>query len=185
MTHVVLIAGKAMNGKDTMANYLKENLNDKGFSVLIIHFADYLKFICSRYFGWSGNKDDEGRELLQKVGTDIVRTKHPTFWLDNVIEFIKVFGSEYDYILIPDVRFRNELYFKKGRELWDVTSVKVIRNNFQTPLTKEQQSHPSETDLDNQIFDLYFKASNLDELRFNANTLASIILFDLEKDKYD
>jgi hypothetical protein len=171
MMKVILIAGKAQNGKDTTANFLKENMENGGYKVLIIHFADYLKFLCKSYFGWDGTKSDNGRFILQHVGTDIIRQKSPDFWLNNVIEFLKVMDGQYDFVLIPDVRFKNELAFEEGRKLWPVWSVRVNRFNFESPLTESQQQHISETDLDDSEFDYSFSASSLFQVKRRCDDL--------------
>ena len=70
---VITISGKAQNGKDTTARLLKDVLEDDGNTVLIAHYADLLKYICKQFFGWDGNKDEQGRHTLQYVGTDVIR----------------------------------------------------------------------------------------------------------------
>ena len=57
---VVCISGKAQHGKDTMASMIKECLEDYGKHVVIVHYADLLKYICRTFFGWDGNKDENG-----------------------------------------------------------------------------------------------------------------------------
>ncbi len=142
---IILIAGKALSGKDTVANILKDKLRAKG-EILICHYADLVKYICSQFFDWDGKKDKEGRTLLQYVGTDVVRTKEPDFWFNFIINVLEFFPEHWDYVIIPDCRFYNEMQW--DRKIWDVIKVKVERLNFQSPLTKEQQEHPSETGLD-------------------------------------
>lgn len=72
---VILISGKAQNGKDTVAAYMREKLTEDKHRVLITHYADLLKYICRSYFGWDGVKDEKGRKMLQYVGTDVIRKK--------------------------------------------------------------------------------------------------------------
>jgi len=147
---VILISGKAQNGKDTMANILKEKLENRGNKVLIIHFADLLKFLCQKYFNWNGKKDNQGRILLQYIGTDVIRKNNPNYWVDFVIELLKMFENEWDYILIPDARFPNELERFVG---FDTINLRINRPNFNSSLTEGQKNHPSETSLDNYNFD--------------------------------
>ena len=64
MKKIVVIGGNANHGKDTFGKYLKEQLEQSSNKVLIMHFADYLKYICKQYFQWNGEKDIEGRTLL-------------------------------------------------------------------------------------------------------------------------
>jgi len=66
MNKILCISGKAMAGKDSTANILKTWLESNGERVLIIHMADYLKFICQKYYGWNG-KANEGARLESGV----------------------------------------------------------------------------------------------------------------------
>lgn len=151
---ILTISGKAEAGKDSSALIIKEKLEEKGKKVLILHYADYLKYIASQYFGWDGKKDEKGRSILQYIGTDIVRKKDPSFWVDTAIRFITMFEDQYDYFIIPDTRFRNEIetLMNKG---FSVISIYVERIDFENSLTEEQRNHPSETALDNYLFDFY------------------------------
>ena len=88
MKLIIPISGKAQHGKDTAAKILKEKLEDEGYRVLIMHYADYLKFGCTTYLGWDGQKDDYGRTLLQQVGTNQMRHQYPDFWVENVCKWI-------------------------------------------------------------------------------------------------
>lgn len=163
MTKIINFAGQAQHGKTTAANILKNILQVRGYRVLIVNYADYLKFICKEYFGWNGSKGIEGRTILQKYGTDIVRRRDEDFWVKAVSNFINVFGVDYDFILIGDCRFRNECEFFKFN--YNVLNVKVVRNNFDNGLTEEQKNHPSERDLDRYCFDYeIYSDSGLDNL---------------------
>ena len=55
---VCCISAKAQHGKDTAAGLLKEHLESVGQKVLITHYADLVKFVCTNYFGWDGKKDE-------------------------------------------------------------------------------------------------------------------------------
>lgn len=144
---VVVISGKAQHGKDTTANLLKQSLEADGKSVLITHYADLLKYICKQFFGWNGEKDKHGRQLLQHVGTDVIRASMPDFWVDFVASVLRLFPNHWDYVLIPDCRFPNEIEVLKKAD-FDVIHIRVERPGFQSPLTQEQQGHSSETALD-------------------------------------
>lgn len=162
---VIAISGKAQNGKDTTASFLKEMLEADGYKVLIAHYADLLKYICRQFFGWDGKKDDAGRHILQYVGTDIIREKEPDFWVDFIVSMIELFPNDWDYVLIPDCRFPNEIDRLKAAGI-DMVHLRVVRANFKSPLSAEQQQHPSETALDNVEPDYYIKNSgSLKDLR--------------------
>lgn len=163
---VILISGKAQNGKDTTASILKQTLVDNGDKVLITHYADLLKYICTNYFGWDGKKDDKGRQMLQYVGTDVIRKQNPTLWVDFVAMILKYFKGNWDYVIIPDCRFPNEItrMIEAG---FDTIHLRVHRPNFESPLTQEQQNHPSETALDDFGADVYIENdSTLTDLKY-------------------
>lgn len=150
---IITISGHAQNGKDFCANLIKQKLETRGEKVLIAHYADLLKYICKTFFGWDGQKNIEGRTLLQYVGTDVIRQKNPDYWINFLIGIINLFPDEWDYVIIPDTRFPNENDLMK--EYFDVTTVRITRPNFDNGLTEEQQNHESETALDNYGFDFY------------------------------
>lgn len=174
---VILIAGKAMSGKDTAAKMIQKNLTDQGYKILIIHFADLLKYLCQTYFNWDGSKNEIGRTLLQRVGTDVIREQQPDYWVDFIIEFLSLFKEEWDYVIIPDCRFPNELDKWKEEDGWDTISVQVNRLNFKTPLTLKQQAHPSETALNfYNDFDFIINAeSGLDKLNKGVNNFLNFL----------
>ena len=144
---VILISGSARFGKDSTAFMMKELLEKQKKKVLIIHYADNLKLFAKNYFGWSGQKDQKGRELLQWLGTDVIRKNYEDTWVDMVVALLKGIKTLYDYVIIPDVRFPNEI--DRMRDNFDCITVRVIRPNFDNGLTEEQRKHPSETALDN------------------------------------
>lgn len=134
-------------GKDTTAFMMKELLEKQKKKVLIIHYADNLKLFAKNYFGWSGQKDEKGRELLQWFGTDVVRKNYEDTWVDMIVALLKGIKTLYDYIIIPDVRFPNEI--DKMCDNFNCVTVRVIRPNFDNGLTEEQKKHPSERALGN------------------------------------
>ena len=143
---IILISGKAQSAKDTSAFMMKEVLEKKKKKVLIIHYADNLKLFAKNYFGWSGQKDAEGRKLLQWLGTDVVRNNYEDTWVDMVVALLKGIKTLYDYVIIPDVRFPNEI--DKMCSAFDCVTARIIRPDFDNGLTEEQKNHPSEKALD-------------------------------------
>lgn len=141
---IICISGKARSGKDTAAGLIQNHLRGNGRRVLITHYADLLKFMCKQLFDWNGKKDERGRELLQYVGTDLVRAQDPDFWVDFIIKELKIFSGLWDYVIIPDCRFPNELN-RFCEEGFQVTHVHVQREGYENNLTQTQKNHPSET----------------------------------------
>lgn len=142
---VVYISGKARAGKDTFATYLKECLERNGKKVLIFHYADLVKQTARQYFGWNGEKDEAGRTLLQRIGTDEGRKSNPDIWANWFKSFYQAFGSNWDFIIVPDVRFHNEL--PRVRNCPYGLHFRMVRD-IDNGLSEEQKSHPSETELD-------------------------------------
>lgn len=157
---IITISAKARYGKDFTANLIKERLEEQGNKVLITHYADLLKYICKMFFGWNGEKDIYGRTLLQQVGQTVREKTDGDYWVDSLISIIKLFSDEWEYIIIPDVRYENEI--SKLKEEFDVTTLRIERPNFDNGLTEEQKNHESEVALDNYIFN-YKMINNGDE----------------------
>lgn len=166
---IVLFSGKAESGKTTAANMLHDYLVYCGYRVAIIPYADYLKNSARLIFDWNGEKDEAGRELLQKWGTDIVRAKDPNFWVDTVVRLVEVAEEQLDYILIDDVRFPNELQvWREHCKYGDsVTHIRMERPGHQNKLTEEQRQHPSETALDYCYADAVISSTNTASIALN------------------
>lgn len=145
---VIAISGRAQHGKDTIAQMMKKQLDDGENRILITHYADLLKYICKEFLNWNGEKDEDGRRLLQHIGTDTVRRRAPDFWVDFIISILTFFDDRWNYVLIPDVRFPNEV--EKLRDCgFDVTHIHVDRPNFDNGLGEELGFHASETEIMN------------------------------------
>jgi hypothetical protein len=151
MHSIITISGKAESGKDLTASIMKKKLDGIGKNTIIVHYADYLKFIASQYFQWDGEKDEKGRTLLQKIGTEMVRAKDSKFWVHSVIRLLFAIGDEYDYCIIPDARFPNEIDGLRGMG-YDVVSIKMIRDGHQNKLSEAQRKHTSENVLNEYAF---------------------------------
>ena len=171
---IILIGNKARMGKDTFANMLKEELNERA---VIVHFADALKFICKSYYGWNGEKNTNGRTLLQYVGQS-TRDNDEHFWTDFIARLIKTnLSKNYEYIIIPDWRYKEEYerllrYFHYE----DIITVNITRFNsdfspyIPNELTFEQRQHKSEIDLDTYVCQYYISNITLEKLHESAQT---------------
>ena len=158
------ISGRKQSGKSTSAEFLVEEFDCKHLDVHVISFADRLKEMFLELFipedwNWNiymlGHNDYKKlqlpttnstiREGLQQFGTNMCREYYGDVWIEAVRKKIrelvmKCGVSNIDStvrIIIPDVRFKNELKFIQ--EL-DGHVVRLLRAPF-------EDSHKSEQDL--------------------------------------
>lgn len=173
---VICISGKAGSGKDTCARMLEADLQANGCKVLLVHYADLLKFICRTFFDWNGEKDEAGRSLLQHVGTDVIRREDPDYWVRFIADVLRWFPCEWDYVLLPDARFPNEINVLRERG-FDVTHIRVVRDGYTGSLTGEQMAHASETSLDGVQPDiLVVNNGGLEDLRRHSQNISAGLL---------
>lgn len=174
---VICISAKARHGKDVSAEILKTIFEAQGKRVLITHYADLLKYICKAFFNWNGVKDDYGRTMLQRVGTDIVGAQQEDFWVNFIASILKFFPDEWDIVLIPDCRYPVEFEVMKAN--FDTVLLRVERPNFDNGLSTAQKAHISETSLDDYNFDtIIYNSGSLEELKAKLAEYANTILSD-------
>ena len=182
---VLLLSGKSGSGKDTLAKIMQQKLENAGCRTLILHFADLVKYYCKEYFNWDGEKDEEGRALLQKVGTTMMRGFNPDYWTKIIGEFLAAVTpyNEFDCAFIPDARFPNEIEVVQDLNPQAIT-VRIERyNQYGAPyvnpaLTSTQLNHVSETSLDNYGYFDYIVENKSEDLSDLENA-ADLILADI------
>ena len=178
---IIMISGKSGSGKDQLSEYVRQLLEQQERRVLTIHFGDPVKFFLTKYYNWDGQKDEHGRTMLQKLGTDVMRNKFPTYWAESIAKFIAATQEDWDYVLIPDWRFINEMTTVKHYNN-NVVTVRINRLNengsFVTnpAFTQEQLNHISECELDDFYCDwLVDNSGNLSDLAARAIELVKEI----------
>lgn len=157
MKTLFALAGKKRTGKSTLAGYLARECAIRGWTTEEISLASPIKAALSEIFikevPYSTFRDDARkqdkievvpgfymtvRQLLQKFGTEGVRDAiHSDFWLARAIAKIK--NSSNDIIVVPDVRFENELTALKKLG----TTIYIERPQLQML----EDPHPSEAGL--------------------------------------
>ncbi len=172
---IILIGGKARSGKDTTADILIKELEQKGKKVCRVQVGQYIKYYATKYFGWDGKEETKPRDLLNKLGTDIIREKiDPDFHVDRLIQDIKVLSYFYDTFVVSDIRFPVEI--EKTNSAFDnVISIKVQRQSDE--LNDAQKKHISENMLDNYDNFDYIIDNNgsLEELEMKAKNILTEI----------
>lgn len=164
-TVVILISGKAGNGKSTISNLLRNKLQDiPGITVFIYAFANPLKYIAKAFIGWDNEKDEKGRRLLQNLGK-VGREYNENIWAKHMlVQMEKTAGMiPFNFAIVDDWRFPNELTFLKSHQDLDIVTVRVHGRNVVMP--GNTASDCSENSLPEGMSDLYdFYISNSDSI---------------------
>ena len=144
---IFLLSGKARSGKNEISKIIERYYSNK--KCITISFGYYIKDYAKRISDWDGSEETKPRELLQQLGIELVRNKiDKRLFIDRILQDIEIFSYFYDIIVISDVRLLDEITILK-ENYPDSTSIRVVRNNYENNLTKEQKNHLTETDLDN------------------------------------
>lgn len=111
------------------------------------------------------------REVMQIVGTEVVRAAHNLTWIKLAREEIARLNQENDLVLITDVRFDNEakLVQELKGEVWE-----VLRPNNPYSGTGIQ-GHKSEQKLPDELIDmLVLNDGTLEDLKFQVANLLDV-----------
>jgi hypothetical protein len=153
------LKGPAGSGKSTAAQILKAyGFVEDSFAAPLKIFTRAIGFEESEVYGDSKQKEVinnfwgvSGREFMQKFGTDVCREYLPkviNMKLNNKSLWIRVLEkklSQYDKLVISDVRFANEWEFIKEHKgiIIEIKPMKDVTVNSTTDYT-----HKSETERD-------------------------------------
>lgn len=163
---IFLIAGKARHGKDTVAQMIIEEYQKNNKKGLNLSLGSYIKMYAQKITDWDGNEETKPREVLQQLGTEIIRKKIDNlFFVNRICEDIKVYSYFFDILTVSDVRFISEIEIPEAM-FENVIKIKVVRPNAKTNLTEAQKRHESEIDLDNY--------NNYDYIITNDGTLEEL-----------
>ena len=178
---IVGISGKMQSGKDTVADRLVTR-----FGFRRIALADALKFLAKEQLGWDGNKDDKGRALLQRLGTEVAKTAcKDTVWVNILHRYMMIIDKYHDgnvNFVIPDVRFNCEAEWITGGynpdglgKLKDGFLINVNRSGAAEMATGDIK-HKSEMEMDSPKFKIrVYKSinnnSSVEELHTKTDSL--------------
>lgn len=199
---VILINGLARCGKDTIANYMKEILEDKEIKTEIISFAGPLKQIIEKTFDITSNELDyyknhideisiivsqenkntftplfstNFRRILQRFGTEGMK---PVFgddvWARIAKDWIK--NTESDVVIIPDFRFQieaNTILELANEDIADIYFVYI----YSDMSTISENQHQSEKDLEGFCFD--YTINNMEGELLKTQFISSKVLIDI------
>ncbi len=143
---IFLVAGKAGSGKGEVAKLIKEYYIYKLESCVITQFSKYLKSFAKELTDWDGNENTKPRAYLQQLG-DKIRSKDEKYFINNMIDDLKIYDGLTDNVVISDVKLPAEiedikLNFDNVYAIW-------VENQFsQSNLSLEEQTHLTETALE-------------------------------------
>lgn len=144
---IYVIGGKAKSGKNTLGNFLKEELKNYGYKPCIMHITEPLYSYATNHFEWIDTYE-KPREFLQKMGIEIIQKKlgKKTFLLDRLQEDIEILHEFFDVFIIVDARLKTEFETLKNKYN-DVVTIRIKKANLFDELSEEEQKHITETDL--------------------------------------
>lgn len=155
---IIALSGKMGTGKDYIGRRIQDYLHASKYKVCMLAFADFLKLKCyiSTDFDYkmlTSNKTTESRTYLQELG-DTERKRDPNVFiraLDFNIKMAK--DRNYDFVVITDLRFINELEYLITNNAVVVRIEAPKRNEKRLLAEKSNGKHSSETELDKYEFD--------------------------------
>jgi hypothetical protein len=168
---IIGISGKKLHGKDTLADILTRLLLPKTSAKLpfALPLKRELANACGVDIAFIEKNKAAFRTALQWWGGNFRRDMcGKDYWVERFKVALVMDFMNFDYILVPDVRFLNEVEAIKG------LGGKVLRVE-RTGFASDNDSHPSETQLDGYEFETTLYARDKSELESVAKQLLPLI----------
>jgi energy-coupling factor transporter ATP-binding protein EcfA2 len=197
---IILVAGKKGSGKDTLANLLKDLINDDKH-VQRLSFAEPIKEVSNLLFGWDYAKFDQDdketvdknngvspRDFWQWFGTEVMQYAFPrrfkhvynkmgrNIWVKILADKANKPGTTY---IVSDWRFPHELDYLLKNTHQDVVAIRIDRKDLNS-----NDLHESESVVD-ELMPMFIveNTSTLEELKLSAETLLEDIRRIYDRDK--
>ena len=169
---VFILAGKAGAGKNTSADFIKKYYEGIGKKVAITEIAKYLKLFAYEIENWDGARETKPRVFLQELGS-LVRHElfDENFFINRLLEDIKIYEKFVDILIIADARFPLEIESIKANT--NAVSIEIINNFSEYELKGETTKHETEVSLDN--YDKYDFVVNNETFEKLENDLINIV----------
>lgn len=173
---IILIGGKANTGKDSTAEYMDAYYRSRGLDVVNIQIGYYIKMYAREIAKWDGDNETKPRQLLQDLGTELIRKQiDEYFFIKRIIQDIDIYSRYFDIITISDGRLPEEFAAIKLAYPETVT-VHVTRPGYSSRLTKGQKAHITEALVDEIEYDYSIvNDGSLDDLQKKAIELIQTI----------
>ena len=145
---IFLIGGKANSGKDSTAEYITKYYREKGKDVVNIQIAYYIKMYAKQIAKWDGDNETKPRQLLQDLGTELIRKQIDNyFFIKRILQDIDIYSRYFDVITISDGRLPEE-FEEISKAYPETVTVHVTRPGYVSHLTKGQKAHLTESLVD-------------------------------------
>ena len=137
---IYCISGKAGSGKSTVGAIIEREYQKLELKTITSPYTKYLKQYIGTITGVNVTEENKPRELLQKLSSDLIkkRLNNKDFFIRRQVEDIEFYSYFFDVIIIPDVRFPNEIEILKEK-FPNVVSIRVERQNYKSKLTKAEK----------------------------------------------
>lgn len=147
---IFLIAGRARSGKSTVGEIIKRYYRSLNKKVIVSQYTKYLKMYIENITGEIIDDNNKPRDLLQNLSRELIKKelKKDNFFIDRQLEDLEIYSYFADVIIVTDVRFKKEIDVVKEK-FNNVISIGVIREEYESDLTIEQQKDITEISLDN------------------------------------
>lgn len=180
--YVFVIAGKAQTGKDATAKLIRKYLEKYNLKTAIIQYSMYVKLYARALTGWDFEEETKPRTLLQNIGQDVRNMVSQRFFINRIIDDIRILANYVDIIVISDARLPEEIDDIK-KEFPHVYRIHIIKNNASNNLTYTEAHHITEIALDNyNDFDYtILNDGNIESLEKNVDKILQEIMKGKEK----
>jgi len=163
MNNIILISGKSNSGKGTLATKLESLLKSQNKHVIRCSLSTYIRELTKKDFYWNGIDTLESRKFMAevyRVGTDF----YPHHMARRVWERdIEPFANKDTIAIVESFREKvNYDYFNFlliYKYIDKLTTIRVIRPNFNVIQNEELENHVSESDLDDFEFNYVIENS--------------------------
>lgn len=163
---MVLFSGVMFSGKTTAAGFVINEISQENIIVRMTSFAAKIKEVAYKYFFWDGVKDERGRKLLQKLGTEVGREYYEDMWCRHLDEAVNAGVIPPNFVLVDDWRFPNELSYFKSKRLYDTVTVRIERDSLPK----------SEGDLSNHRSEISLPHGEAEKLEFSQDGIYNFVI---------
>lgn len=180
--YIFVIAGKAQTGKDATAKLIRKYGGKYNLKTAIIQYSMYVKLYARALTGWDFEEETKPRTLLQNIGQGVRSMVSQRFFINRIIDDIRILANYVDIIVISDARLPEELDDIK-KEFSSVYKIHIIKNNASNNLTYTEAHHITETALDhyNDFDYTILNDGTIESLEVNVDNILKEIMKGKEK----